>query len=253
MEPEYKLENQINKCSIIIPVLNEPETIKNIIDRIDSSLDFKFEFLIIADNVDDQTIPHLSELETKNGEIRLLLNLNNPGFSNAIKFGMKKAESPIVVVTMADGSDDPSSISPLVALVERGVTIACASRYIATGQQIGAPFMKGVLARIAGKSFHFLTRVGTHDCTNNFKAYSKQFLDAVDINASTGFEIGMELIAKAKRGGMMVAEIPTIWIERTYGKSNFKILSQIGSYLKWFLHGIGIGKSKTLLHELKKR
>jgi hypothetical protein len=110
-----------------------------------------------------------------------------------------------------------------------------------------------VLARIAGKSFHVLTRVGTHDCTNNFKAYSKQFLDVIEIDASIGFEIGMELIAKAKRSGMMVAEIPTIWIERTYGKSNFKILTQISSYLKWYIYGIGIGKDTTALEDLKKK
>jgi dolichol-phosphate mannosyltransferase len=160
---------------------------------------------------------------------------------------MIQADSPIVVVTMADGSDDPTSILSLVLLVEKGVTIACASRYIVNGQQIGAPFVKGLLSKMAGRTFHLLTGIGTRDCTNNFKAYSKKFLDDVEISAGTGFEIGMELIAKAQRKGSLVAEVPTIWIERSYGKSNFKVMKQIRYYLKWFIYGIGIGKTKNFL------
>ena len=195
------------------------------------------------DNLDDKTIAHLDNLKLVNGEVKVLLNLGNPGFSNAIKFGLKNASSPVVVVSMADGSDDPSTILALVRLVERGVAVACASRYMAGGQQVGAPRLKGFLSKQAGKTFRFLTRVGTRDCTNNFKAYSSQFIADIEIKSTIGFEIGMELIAKAHRNNLPIAEIPTIWIERTFGKSNFLVRKQLVSYLKWFLYGIGIGRN----------
>ena len=84
----------------------------------------------------------------------------------------------MVVVTMADGCDDPSQIDQLVRLVERGVVVAAASRYTRGGQQVGGPFLKGILSRLAGLSLSLLARVGTRDATNSFKAYDMDFVRA---------------------------------------------------------------------------
>ncbi|GBL21220.1 hypothetical protein EMGBS4_12800, partial [Acidimicrobiaceae bacterium] len=78
----------------------------------------------------------------------------------------------VVVVTMADGCDDASQIAVLTRLVERGVVVACASRYAKTGQQVGGPLIKGLMSKVAGLSLYYGARVGTRDATNSFKAYS---------------------------------------------------------------------------------
>ena len=57
---------------------------------------------------------------------------------------------------MADGSDDPEQIVDLCNLVDRGVVIAAASRYMSGGQQIGAPQLKSLLSRLAGLSLYWL-------------------------------------------------------------------------------------------------
>ncbi len=124
---------------------------------------------------------------------------------------------------MADGSDDPAQIDDLTVLVERGVVVAAASRYMAGGQQVGGPFFKGLMSRLAGWSLYLLARTGTHDATNSFKAYSRDFVSEVGIDSRAGFEIGLELTAKARRLRRPVAELPTIWLDRTEGESNFKI------------------------------
>ena len=61
------------------------------------------------------------------------------GPANAIRFGIDHAAAPVAVVTMADGSDDPRQIDDLTRLVERGVVVAAASRYMPGGQQVGGP------------------------------------------------------------------------------------------------------------------
>ena len=66
----------------------------------------------------------------------------------------------------------PRQIDELARLVERGVAVAAASRYMAGGQQVGGPFLKGTLSRMAGRSLRLLAHVGTRDATNSFKAYS---------------------------------------------------------------------------------
>ena len=119
------------------------------------------------------------------------------------------------------------------------MVIAAASRYMSGGQQIGAPQLKSLLSRLAGLSLYWLGRVGTRDATNSFKAYSTSFVREVGIDSDTGFEIGIELVAKARRLRRPVAEIPTIWLERASGTSSFKVLSWLPRYLEWYRFAFG--------------
>jgi dolichol-phosphate mannosyltransferase len=124
-------------------------------------------------------------------------------------------------------------------LVERGVVIAAASRYSRGGQQVGGPFLKGLLSRMAGLSLSVFARVGTRDATNSFKAYDVDFVRRVGIASSAGFEIGIELVAKARRARLPVAEVPTIWLERHQGMSNFRLISWLPHYLRWWRFAFG--------------
>jgi hypothetical protein len=95
---------------------------------------------------------------------------------------------------------------------------------------------------MAGLSLYHVARVGTRDATNSFKAYSKSFIDKVGIESDQGFEIGIELVAKARRYRMPVAEIPTIWLDRAFGTSNFKLVAWLPRYLKWYFYAFGAKK-----------
>src|SRR5207244_576296 len=83
---------------------------------------------------------------------------------------------------------------------------------------------KSALSRLAGLSLYWFGRVGTRDATNSFKAYSTDFVRQVGIDSDTGFEIGIELVAKARRLRLRTAEIPTIWLERAHGTSSFPVV-----------------------------
>ena len=80
--------------------------------------------------------------------------------------------------------------------------------------------------------------MGTHDATNSFKAYSRDFLREVGIESDAGFTLGIEMVAKAKRRGLPVAEIPTIWLDRASGTSNFKVTRWIERYLSWWFFAL---------------
>jgi len=119
------------------------------------------------------------------------------------------------------------------------VVIAAASRYMPGGQQVGGPRLKGLLSRWAGRSLHWFARAGTRDATNSFKAYSTEFVRQVGIESRIGFEIGLELTAKATRLRLPVAEIPTIWLDRQLGKSRFDLGRFMPSYLRWYFFAFG--------------
>jgi dolichol-phosphate mannosyltransferase len=230
------------RCSIVIPAYDESEGILAVLERIQEHVNLEFECLVVVDRDLDSTIPVVESFSKKDSRFRIVKNQFGKGPALAIRSGIEESRSSVVVVTMADGSDDSRDISELVLLIERGVDVACASRYMPTGQQIGAPFLKSVLSRLAGKSLYVIARVGTRDATNSFKAYSKNFLTEVGIESRYGFEMGIELVAKARRLGYLVAEIPTIWIERETGDSRFNLIRWIPRYLKWYLFALGMGK-----------
>ncbi len=96
-----------------------------------------------------------------------------------------------------------------------------------------------MLSRAAGRSLRLFARIGTRDATNSFKAYSTSFVREVGIDSRDGFEIGIELTAKAKRLRLPVAEIPTIWLDRPTGMSNFKVANWIPKYLRWYRFAFG--------------
>jgi dolichol-phosphate mannosyltransferase len=227
------------RVSIVVPAYNEDDQIIPVLDRLFESVRLQCEVLVVVDDENDTTVPVVREYALKEPRIRCLVNTYGPGPANAIRFGIDAAAAPVAVVTMADGCDDPRQIDDLARLVDRGVAVAAASRYMPGGQQVGGPVMKGFLSRMAGRSLRVLAHTGTRDATNSFKAYSTSFVRQVGIDSRDGFEIGIELTAKAKRMGLPVAEIPTIWLDRQAGISNFRVASWIPRYLRWYRFAFG--------------
>lgn len=225
--------------SVVIPAYNEGEHILPVIERIHDSIESEFEVLVVVDFAEDTTVAAVEKFSAEAREVRAVVSTYGRGPANAIRYGIDHATHPVVVVTMADGSDDPRQIDDLARLVNRGVVVAAASRYSPGGQQVGGPMFKGLLSRSAGKSLGLVGRVGTRDATNSFKAYSVDFVREVGIHSRTGFEIGLELTAKARRLRRPVAELPTIWLDRDFGESNFQLKNWIPKYLRWYRFAFG--------------
>jgi dolichol-phosphate mannosyltransferase len=227
------------QVSIIIPAFNEGDGIVPVLDRIFEAVESDCVVMVVVDFTEDTTVPVVTRYAEREPRLRLLINSYGPGPANAIRYGIDETKSSVAIVTMADGSDDPRQIDDLARLVERGVVVAAASRYVAGGQQVGGSLLKGTLSRLAGTSLSLFARVGTRDATNSFKAYSTDFVREVNIDSRSGFEIGLELTAKARRLRRPVAEVPTIWLDRTTGASNFKLAAWIPRYLRWYWFAFG--------------
>jgi len=225
--------------TVVIPAFNEGEAIVPVLDRILDAVESECDIFVVVDFPEDTTVPMLEEYARHETRLKTLVNTYGRGPANAIRYGIDQVKTPVVVVTMADGSDDPRQIDALARLVDRGVVVAAASRYTASGQQVGGPFVKGALSKGAGRSLGLLARVGTRDSTNSFKAYSTEFIREVSIHSRSGFEIGLELTAKARRLRRPVAEVPTIWLDRTMGSSTFDLAGWIPKYLRWYRFAFG--------------
>lgn len=223
--------------SIIIPAHNEEENIEQIIKKVEDSLDIPFELIIVNDHCVDKTKEIVARASSNFSNIKLVDNMLEKGFANAVKAGFKSSSGQVIIPVMADSCDDLSTIKVMLGKINQGFDVVCGSRYTPGGSRIGGSTVKGFLSCYAGKSLRCLLGFPTCDITNAFKMYKREVLEAIDIRAR-GFEISMELPLKAHFARFKITEVPTLWKERTKGKSSFKILKLLPAYIKLYLWAV---------------
>ena len=221
--------------TIIIPVYNEGENIKTAVESIERDVKYPYTINVIYDFDEDNTIE-----PAKNLNVNLVKNKYGRGVLNAIKTGLESVQTEFAIVTMADLSDPAYVMNNMIdSAIKNNADIVCGSRYMLGGGQVGGPLIKKLMSMWAGLSLHYLAGLPVHDATNSFKLYRKSFLDSVTIESTGGFELGLELLVKAYKNGNKITEVPTIWHDRTAGKSNFKLNEWLPKYLKWYFKAFG--------------
>lgn len=228
------------RYSVVVPVFNEHEVIGEYCAKAVEMLPPNFELLICHDMDEDTTLAAVEKIEAskKPANIRFVRNRLGKGVRFAIDAGMRAANAPVVVVMMADVSDDFAKVEEMVRRCEAGADVVCASRYMKGGKQVGGPFFKGLLSRMAGVTLYWFSGLPTHDPTNSFKAYRRDFLMRTPIESSAGFALGIELTVKAHIDGGKVEEVPAIWLDRTAGQSRFRLMKWLPLYLEWYFWAI---------------
>jgi dolichol-phosphate mannosyltransferase len=222
------------ELAIVLPVYNEGEAVEPVLRGLAHHVRTPHELVVVYDFDEDTTVPVVRHLESEIPQLRGLRNDLGRGVLNAMKAGIAGTAAPYVLISMADGSDEPEVVDRMVELAKGGAEVVAASRYMAGGRQIGGPVLKRLMSRVAGLTLHWFARVPTHDPTSNFKLYSRNFLNSVSIESSAGFELALELTVKATLAGRRVAEVPTTWRDRTAGQSNFKLRQWLPHYLHWY-------------------
>jgi dolichol-phosphate mannosyltransferase len=223
------------KLSIVIPAHNEEDNIKDVVTTMIKTMpaEIDYEIVVVNDHSTDNTAAIVGGLKGQFPNLRMIENLLEPGFANAIRAGFAHMQGELVIPVMADLCDDLSTIRQMFEKMLSGYDVVCGSRYIKGGARIGGSRFKGALSCLAGRSIYSLLGIPTHDIANAFKMYRKTVIDNIDIRAK-GFEISMEIPLKAYFGGFKIAEVPTVWKERTRGKSSFKIFKLLPDYLKLY-------------------
>jgi dolichol-phosphate mannosyltransferase len=220
--------------SVVIPVRDEADGIQAMLESLAGAFDTEAEILIIYDDDRDSTLPVVRSMTPPPGlEYRLIKSNLGRGPANALRAGFAAAQGDALIVMMADRSDDLRALKPMLALFNQGYDLVAGSRYMAGGEQIGGPWLKGKLSRTAGLSLS-LIGLPTHDPTNSFKLYRTARLQGLMLEGGGGFELNLEIMAKAMLSGWRIGEVPSRWIDRTTGASNFKLWRWLPRYLKWY-------------------
>ncbi|MGH9070344.1 MAG: glycosyltransferase [Acidimicrobiales bacterium] len=227
--------------SVVIPVFNEGATIASVLRSLEARVSTPHEVVVVYDFDGDNTVAPVQALLEELPAVRLHRNTLGRGALNAIRSGIAASAGRYVLVGMADGSDDHRVADQMVALAMAGASVVAASRYAPGGSQVGGPRAKALASRTAGLLLHHVGGMPIHDPTNNYKLYERDFLEAVGIESTGGFEVALELSVKAYAGGYAMAEVPATWSGRTEGESRFDLRRWLPAYLRWWAKGMAVG------------
>ena len=156
------------------------------------------------------------------------------GAHGAVVTGFSDGHAPAAIMWPADDTYNAGIIDRMYGEYVNGCDVVCASRFIAGGCMVGAPWLKSLLVRSAAFTLYYLARLPARDASNGLRLFSRRLLDRARIESSAGFAYGIELLVKCHRLSWKVAEVPAEWYERTTGRSRFRVIRWLPEYLRWF-------------------
>jgi hypothetical protein len=200
--------------SVILPVYNEGSVLEGNVRRLESALRpalGDFEILISEDGSTDDTFGVARRLESD--RIRVLHSEQRLGKGNAIKKAAHHARGDVLIFMDADLASNPEYVRELLRFMDKGADIVIGSRYLRESRAKRSP-----VRFFASKSFNWLVRVllgsrlGDHQC--GFKAFRKApALPIINEIEDGRWFWDAELLVRAQRRGLRIAEIPIEWKE----------------------------------------
>ncbi|CAN5890283.1 glycosyltransferase family 2 protein [soil metagenome] len=233
------MSDTVAEVDFVMPVYNEGANIGRALEELDRHVPLSKRVLVVYEFDEDDTVPEVRRLASRFPWVKLVKNSLGKGVLNAIRAGIEATTAEVVIITMADLSDDVAIVPRMVHLIQiGGFDIVCASRYMKGGRQIGGPWLKGWMSKAAGVSLYWIGALPTHDATNAFRAYRRQVLRDFPIESQGGFAYSLEITAKAHAAGRRVTEVPSTWRDRSAGQSRFRLRAWLPHYLKWYMYAL---------------
>jgi dolichol-phosphate mannosyltransferase len=223
------------KLSIVIPAHNEQRNIGPCLDELGDCLgrenDVPFEIIVVDDNSRDGTCDVVTERMRADDRIRLVRRRPPCGFGRALRDGIDAVRGDVVVIYMADRSDDPADVIAYYRKIQEGYDCVYGSRFIRGSKVEKYPRVKLLVNRIVNRLVQLLFWTRFNDLTNAFKAYRTSVLRESGPYKASHFNITLELSLNALIRDYSIAQIPIRWSGRTWGSSNLRLREMGRKYL----------------------
>ena len=223
-----------HKLSLIVPVFNEERTIEIVLNRIFRFLPDVHEVLVIDDGSVDRT-PELShEYANQDKRVKLFRHKTNLGKTAALRTGLAACTGSIVVVQDADLEYDPREIPDLIGPIKEGAADVClGSRFLVRRAGRVLYFRHFLANKLLTLTSNFCTDLNLTDIETGYKASLAEIAKNMIIESS-GFGFEVEFVAKCKKIGARIYEVPISYYGRTYEEGK-KIGLKDGLDALWYL------------------
>lgn len=220
------------KLSIIVPVYNEKETIKEILKRIrDVDIGNIEKEIIIVDDFSDDGSREVLKGEEKKGVI-VLYHERNRGKGAAIRTALGHITGDLVIIQDADLEYDPEDYNKLLLpILKERADVVYGSRF--TGERKNMLFWHWVGNRFLTLITNIFYNTTLSDMETCYKLFRREVLKGIRIR-SDRFNFEPEITAKILRKGIKIYEVPISYAGREYHKGK-KITWKDGFSALWTL------------------
>lgn len=228
------------QISVVIPLLNEAESLKELHDwitRVMKKHQFSYEILFIDDGSTDNSWEIISQLSQEDTHVKALRFFGNFGKSQALHAGFKVVQGKVVITMDADLQDSPEEIPELYQMITQ-------ENYDLVSGWKKKRYDDKIRKNMPSKLFNFAARktsgVNLHDFNCGLKAYKNEVVKNIEV---TG-EMHRYIPVLAKHAGFdKIGEKIVQHQARQYGETKFGSERFIRGFLDlitiWFVTKFG--------------
>jgi dolichyl-phosphate beta-glucosyltransferase len=202
--------------SIVVPCYNEEQRLPRTIEQIERYLEGKhieYELIVVDDGSVDGTRTIMDAAAERNPSVRLEALPHNRGKGRALATGVGVARGDEILLTDADLSTPIEELEKLQAAIDRGAGVAIGSRAVRGSRvEVSQPVYRVLM----GKAFNLIVQAvllpGIWDTQCGFKLFRADVAHRVFAGLVTdGFGYDPEVLFRARRQGVKIAEVPVVW------------------------------------------
>ncbi|MFS4468054.1 glycosyltransferase family 2 protein [Maribacter sp. 2210JD10-5] len=228
------------QLSIVIPLLNEEESLQELHDWIVSVMQsnhFLYEILFVDDGSTDNSWALISKLSEQNQNVKGIRFLRNFGKSQALHAGFKAAQGDVVITMDADLQDNPEEIPELYQMVvEQGFDLVSGWKK----KRYDSIIFKNLPSKLFNWAARKTSGVKLHDFNCGLKAYNASVVKTIEVSG----EMHRYIPVLAKNAGFaVIGEKVVKHQSRKYGKTKFGMDRFINGFLDlitiWFVSRFG--------------
>ncbi len=203
------------RVSVIMPVYNEKETIREIVQRV-QDVAVEKEIICVDDFSTDGTRDKLQELASQHPNLKLVLHPVNMGKGAAVRSGLAQVEGDIVIIQDADLEYDPQDYPSLLRPILSGKShVVYGSRFL--GEHKAMYFWHSLGNNLLTLTTNVLYDTTLTDMETCYKVFTRDIADKIKLTSPRwGFD--PEITSRILRMGYRIYEVPISYAGREFNE-----------------------------------
>ncbi|MEK7534617.1 MAG: glycosyltransferase family 2 protein [Patescibacteria group bacterium] len=208
------MNEKFPSLSIFFPFWNEEKNIEKVVRNaipVAQKVVEEWEIIMVDDGSSDDTLKIAKELASSNPNLVVVSHQPNRGYGAALKDGFRNAKYDVIVFTDGDGQFDFSEVSRFIEKIDKADMVMGYRE-----KRLDHPFRRFLMNLLKVWDFVFF---GFYykDIDCGFKMFKKKLLQRLMPFKSEGAMITTEILAKAKKKGLKIAQVKVTHYPRQFG------------------------------------
>ncbi|MBI2195603.1 MAG: glycosyltransferase family 2 protein [Candidatus Levybacteria bacterium] len=206
--------DKVSQLSIFFPFWNEEKNIEEVVKKaiaVAQEVASKWEIIMVDDGSSDNTLKIARKLASENPNLVVVADPRNRGYGAALKHGFSNAKYNLVVFTDGDSQFDFAQVSKLLEKINEADMVIGFRK-----KRLDNPF-RHVLMNLLKVWDLILFGLYFKDIDCGFKLFKKEALNKIMPLKSEGAMITTEILAKAKKKNLKIAQVQVSHYPRKYG------------------------------------